>query len=99
MVQVGCDPFASNLHGKTPLDVAVEHGNLSVAQYLLSIGAVPNSPPFLTTGPQRANVDLLSSQAECTCDGRKGHELCVFRVELPKSKVGISGQNQLIRGY
>ncbi|KAI9567489.1 ankyrin repeat-containing domain protein [Boletus coccyginus] len=38
LVGAGCDPFARNAADKTPLHLALEKGNLSVADYLLSQG-------------------------------------------------------------
>lgn len=40
----GCDPLGANSHGQTPLYNAVLSGYVSVAQYLLTLGA----PPSLT---------------------------------------------------
>lgn len=46
LVRHGCDPFEVNRHGKTPLYISVKNWNVSVAQYLISLGA-PLSPDLL----------------------------------------------------
>ena len=45
LVRYGCDPLEANLHGTTPLHIAVEQGYTSTAQYLLALGA--HLPPDL----------------------------------------------------
>ena len=40
LVGYGCNPLEANSRGKTPLHVAVDEGHLSVARYLLSLGAL-----------------------------------------------------------
>ena len=48
LVGYGCDPLKANSRGHTPLHIAVEHGHISVARYLLTLGAtVP--PDLLVT--------------------------------------------------
>ncbi|KAF8135794.1 hypothetical protein EV363DRAFT_1551923, partial [Boletus edulis] len=48
LVDLGCDPFEADSHGKAPLRIAVERGYISVARYLLTLGAhLP--PDFLVT--------------------------------------------------
>ena len=39
LVSYGCDPLEANFHGNTPIHIAVEQGHLSVARYLLTLGA------------------------------------------------------------
>ena len=45
LVDYGCDPLEANYHGNTPLHIAVEQGHMSVARYLLTLGAL--LPPDL----------------------------------------------------
>ena len=45
LVGCGCDPLEANCHGNTPLRIAVERGHISVARYLLTLGA--HLPPDL----------------------------------------------------
>ncbi|KAF8441584.1 hypothetical protein L210DRAFT_2081228 [Boletus edulis BED1] len=48
LVGYGCDPLEADSHGKAPLQIAVERGHISVARYLLTLGArLP--PDFLVT--------------------------------------------------
>lgn len=39
LVVYGCDPFAVDSRGTAPLHIAVERGHVSIARYLLSLGA------------------------------------------------------------
>jgi ankyrin repeat protein len=48
LVGYGCDPLEANSHGSTPLHIAVEHGHISAARYLLTLGA-PLTPDILVT--------------------------------------------------
>ena len=48
LVGYGCDPLEANSRGNTPLHIAVERGYVSVAQYLLTLGA-PLPPDLLVT--------------------------------------------------
>ena len=45
LVDHGCDPLEANPSGNTPLHIAVERGHMSVARYLLTLGA--SLPPDL----------------------------------------------------
>ena len=48
LVSYGCDPLEANLCGRTPLDIAIQQGHVSVARYLITLGAsVP--PDILVT--------------------------------------------------
>ena len=42
LVGAGCEPFVRNAAGKTPLHLALENGNSSIADYLLSQGTPPS---------------------------------------------------------
>lgn len=44
LVDAGCDAFASNSRGKTPLHLAVTHGYVSTVKYLLWVTALPCLP-------------------------------------------------------
>ena len=46
LVGYGCDPFEANPSGETLLHIAVQHGLLSITQYLLSLSISP-SPDLL----------------------------------------------------
>ena len=48
LVNYGCDPLKANFHGTTPLHVAVTHGHISAARYLLTLGT-PLPPDLLLT--------------------------------------------------
>ena len=48
LIAHGCDPLHVNAHGKTPLHIAVEQGHITVARYLLTLGA-PLPPDLLVT--------------------------------------------------
>ena len=50
LVGYGCDPLEADDHGRTPLHIAVKRGYISLAQYLLTLGA--HLPPdlFVTLG-------------------------------------------------
>ena len=48
LVGCGCDPLETNSHGNTPLHIAVQRGHISVARYLLVLGA-PLPPDLLVT--------------------------------------------------
>ena len=48
LVGYGCDPLEANPRGATPLHIAVERGHISVARYLLTLGA-PLPPDLLVT--------------------------------------------------
>ncbi|KAI9462219.1 ankyrin repeat-containing domain protein [Boletus coccyginus] len=45
LVSYGCDPLEANPHGNTPFHVAVEQDHVSIARYLLTLGA--HLPPDL----------------------------------------------------
>ena len=45
LVSYGCDPLEANSRGNTPLHIAIEQGHVSVAQYLVTLGA--STPPDL----------------------------------------------------
>ena len=49
LVNNGCDAFALNSGGKTPLHLAVEQKAYSVVEYLLSLASVPDLPADLLT--------------------------------------------------
>jgi ankyrin repeat protein len=48
LIGCGCDPLEANAHGSTPLHLAVQEGHISVARYLLTLGA-PLPPDLLVT--------------------------------------------------
>jgi ankyrin repeat protein len=48
LVGYGCDPLKADSRGNTPLHIAVERGYISVARYLLTLGA-PLPPHLLVT--------------------------------------------------
>lgn len=50
LIQVGCDPFACNSRGATSLHVAIEHGHISIIQYLISLGAPFSSELLVALG-------------------------------------------------
>ena len=73
LISYGCDPLEANLCGGTPLDTAVQRGHVSVARYLLTLGAsVPPDILVVSSSPIRLHttdiipflvengVDLLS---------------------------------------
>ena len=52
LISHGCDPLGANLCGRTPLDIAVQRGHISVARYLLTLGAsVPPDILVASTSP------------------------------------------------
>lgn len=56
LVTLGSDPLQANYRGKTPLQIAVERGYVSLARYLFSLGA-PLPSDLLTTWNSRYMLD------------------------------------------
>ena len=80
VVGYGCDPLAADFRGNTPLHIAVERGHISVARYLLTLGASLPPDPRLTLEDcgwlstarmipflveNEVNVHALASDGEC----------------------------------
>ena len=60
LVRHGCDPFEVSSSGETPLHIAVKHGLLPIAQYLLSLG-IPPPPGLLHVVLRSENVQVSLS--------------------------------------
>ncbi|KAF8441582.1 ankyrin repeat-containing domain protein [Boletus edulis BED1] len=68
LVGYGCDPLEADSHGNTPLQIAVQYGHISVARYLITLGA--HLPPdfFVTLSddwwPRRGVAPMIRLLAE-----------------------------------
>ena len=58
LVDAGCNPSRYNLYGETPLHLAVRHGFISVAEYLLMLH-VPLPPDILLAASESHNASMI----------------------------------------